>query len=124
MIITDAMEMWAAWQERYQVNLGHSGKSPVIASGGINCWDDLAESVDSWICGEIDAAMDDLVRIHPAQAAAVNHQYLHAVFRFPRGNLTELLGLALDWLFDDLTRRGVHVEAITQKTLAHNREMV
>lgn len=112
MLITDALKMWAAWHERYDLRLGYPCKSTGISTGGVTCWDDLAESVDGWMCGEIEAGVGDLEAIHPAQAAAINHNYLLAVYRFPRGNYPEMLSDGLDWLTGDLLRRGVYVEKL------------
>ncbi len=113
MLITDALQLWAGWQERYQLKLGYPAKSMGIASGGVNCWDDVSDAVDSWMCEVIETSVNDLSIKHPAQAAAVRHRYCQSVFRFPRMNYGDLLGKALDWLAEDLDRRGVYVKKIS-----------
>ena len=120
MVITDALELWADWQQRYRLKLGFPAKSMGIASGGVNCWDDVSDGVDSWICEVIEASVNDLSINHPAQAAAVNHRYCHAVFLFPRNSYADLLGKALDWLAEDLDRRGVYVDKLSEEVIKNS----
>lgn len=112
MLITDALKMWAAWQRRDRPRLGHPSKAVGFSTGGISCWDDVFEGTESWVCGEVDAAVEDLAQAHPAQAAAIAHRYLYAVYRFPRANYAGTLGEAHDWLVRALIRRGVDVVGI------------
>ena len=121
LLITDALKMWAAWQERYRLKLGYPAKSIGISSGGINCWDDLSDNVDGWICGEVDAAIVDLGRAHPSQAAAVNHCYSASVFRFPRHNYPQLLENGIEWLARELKRRGLQIDEISIDTIKEMR---
>lgn len=110
MLITEALKIWAIWQESYSLKLGYPAKVSAVATGGISCWDDLADSVDNWISGEVDASVSDLSMEHPAQGAAIHHEYLHAVWRFPRGDYREVLQHAHEWLTADLLRRGVQID--------------
>jgi len=111
MVIDELLEMWAAWQERYSLRLGHKAKSVGFATGGINCWDDLESSVSDWTCEAIDASVRQLSINHPSQAAAVHRQYLGTSWRFPRDNFTDMLEAGKRWLEVDLEKRNVVIEA-------------
>jgi hypothetical protein len=107
MVIDELLEMWAAWQERYSLRLGHKTKSVGFSTGGLRCWDDLESAVSDWTCESIDASIHQLSTIHPSQAAAVLRQYMGTSWRFPRDNFTEMLEAGKRWLETDLERRNV-----------------
>lgn len=108
MRIEDAMKMWASWQQNSGIRLWYPQKAVGFASGGINCWDDVELSTDAWMCGEIDAAVDQLP---PAQHAAIHNRYLEAVFRFPRNNYELLLEFALEEIIRLIRKKGVVISA-------------
>lgn len=117
MQITEILNLWAKWQNNRNLRLGYPSKSLAIASGGLNCWDDLAEDVDGWMCGECEAAINDL---QPEQFAAIHHNYLHAVYKFPRNDYPHILAGALNDLLVRLRRRGVVVENMLDNQQANN----
>jgi hypothetical protein len=84
---------------------------PDRASGGATCYtsldlDNVAayENLDRDLAEKTNAVIDSLV---PAERCAVYHRYLHAVFRFPRGDVDSLLARAKVNLEAGLRRRGV-----------------
>lgn len=66
--------------------------SGFVAGGNSRSFDEMADASDIRCAQAVDALVGGLA---PAERAAVNHTYLKAifpaVFRFPRGNLAELL---------------------------------
>ena len=109
MRIKEIMLMWADWHRAGRSRLGYPSRAAVIATGGVNCWDDIAEGVDTWICSETETAVNDL---EPIQACAIHHCYLHSVYRWPRGNYPEVLGVALDMVAERLKSLNVLVEDV------------
>lgn len=77
----------------------------VISKGasGAKSFDDLCEAADGAAAAATDALVDDLP---PAQRAAIWHVYLGCVWRFPRGNLEELLSDAREAIYYGLLVRG------------------
>jgi len=100
------LEEWAKWMRRDDGDLGYPRASAGFASGGISCWDDLVESIDSQKVLSIDAAIDSLP---PVQACAIHHCYLTSVYRFGRMSYAEALDRAHDGLLVILPARGVVV---------------
>lgn len=60
--------------------------------------------LDNWIAERVNAVVSDLA---PAPKAAIYHRFLHAVYRFPRGNYVEILQSAMERIRDGLRERQV-----------------
>ena len=62
------------------------------------------DKLDVWIADTTHAVICGLI---PIENAAIYHIYLQAVYRFPRGNYSEVLERARANVQDGLRRRGV-----------------
>lgn len=72
---------WALWMRHPGLRLGYPARSAGIQCGGISgddAFDCLCEQADEHAAVVMNRIIDDL---SPDEAAAINHQYLHAVYR-------------------------------------------
>lgn len=101
------LEDWARWQKGYRIRLGYSPKSAGFETGGTvseESGNDYS-NVDQTRYEMIDACVDDLAKINPAQAAAIMHRYMATVFRMR--DYPGSLALAHEWLYSAFRRKGV-----------------
>lgn len=98
------LEGWAEWMKRESVSLGYPKASIGFKTGGINCFDDLADAVDLATYQAVDAAIGSLP---PVLSCAIHHCYLASVYRFGRMQYEDALALAHDRLIETLPKRGV-----------------
>lgn len=103
-----ALQDWADWTRAYTgaERIGHANHCVVSCSSAGKNWQDFEDSVNRFRNDCVEVVVDDL---SPAQKCAINHQYLDAVFRFPRGNFDELLLDAHIRVRQELIRKGVVV---------------
>lgn len=101
------MRNWVTWMH---ADLGPRG-CPNRACGGARNYtsmdlDNVAayENLDRDLAERTDAVIDDLA---PAERCAINHKYLHAVFRFNRESYEDVLARALVNVLAGLRRRNV-----------------
>jgi len=74
---------WRKWMRDGVLTEGYPAKSSGFIGGGLSrTFDEMVESADTRCAEIVDAVVNSL---SSAQRAAVYHQYLYAVFRFPRG---------------------------------------
>lgn len=98
------LEDWADWMRGYRIATGYKKHSTVVAAAGNKHWEDILVQVDAQINRTVDTAINDL----PInQMAAINHRYLHAVYRFPRDNYAESLTAAHETLMRVLPKKNV-----------------
>ena len=97
------LTLWRDWMRSHSSRIGYPSHSAGFSSGGISCWDDLAESVDGYAVRAADAAIDSLTPIH---RAVLCHVYLQAVFRF-RVPLELALPAAQEAFMGEMRKRGV-----------------
>lgn len=76
-----------------------------VGGGYSTSFEDMCESADASAAEAVGALVESL---SPVQSAAVNHRYLRAVYRFPRGNFDEALVTALESIGAGLIRRGFY----------------
>ena len=113
MRIHDALQMWAEWQGRYRHNYGAPSHACGIGGAGQTCWDDISESVDSWICQCVETAVNDLPS---SQKAAIQHRYQSRRLETSAKDYADNLNLALDTLTIGLRNKGVDVPANEPET--------
>lgn len=83
------LDNWRRYMRSGVVVDGMPGRSAVCQGGGISAtFDELVDATDMRCAQAVDALM---LGLSHTERAAINHVYLYAVFRFPRGNLSELL---------------------------------
>jgi hypothetical protein len=107
MTLDNALRDWAEWSNTQNHRLWYPQKSVGFATGGINCWDDLENQVDSYICNAVDTAIHDL---QPIERAAIYTKYIHAVYRFPRQNFEQIIENAEQNLLKALDKKGVALD--------------
>lgn len=95
---------WKSWMYAGAVGEGYPKETPGMFSSGNAHFDDMADASERRSAKACDAVINGLV---PAQRAAVYHRYLHAVYRFPRGNLDDLLVAARDAVRSALQGKGI-----------------
>lgn len=85
------LAMWALWMKAGSVGTGYPKKSAGIASGGINCWDDLSDEIDAHTVTTVNTILHDLDHRH---YAAISNFYCGKMWNY-RGDETETLKAAL-----------------------------
>ena|SRR3990167_3825801 len=100
------LDNWRRWMRSDVPVDGYPSRSLVCSSSGHSVtFDALVDAADIRCAMAVDALMRGL---SPAEGAAINHVYLYAVFRFPRGNLADLLLTAKLKLARGLVSRGFY----------------
>lgn len=106
--LTWQFENWARWMRGDALPEG----LPVKASGGMHPYlieagdsEVSYEKLDLWSAEATNAAIEGLESL--AERAAIQHRYLHAVYRFPRGNYPMVLLDARAKVRESLVKRGV-----------------
>lgn len=72
---------WAIWMRHPGLRLGYPARSAGLQCGGISghdAFDELCEQADEHAAIVINRIIDDL---ETDESAAINHKYLHAVYR-------------------------------------------
>ena len=96
---------WSKWMRSGANKQAAPRESSGLTSGGASQnFDDMVEAVDRRVAATMNVIIDDLP---PAQSAAVHHEYLHSVYRFPRGNFAALLAEAKLGVGHGLAKKGV-----------------
>lgn len=72
------LRIWADYMRRGTVGKGAPTKSAGFATGGIGCWDDLEESVDSSLATEVNTILNDMTGQH---YCAISNHYASRVWR-------------------------------------------
>jgi len=100
------LDNWRKWMHSGALKgLGAPGKSCGFVGGGYNNdFDSMCITADRQSAEIMDAMIQSLTAV---QQAAIHHRYLHAVFRFPRGNYAEALLLACTKLRAGMGARGL-----------------
>lgn len=99
------LDNWARWMRGGRVTDGFPRQSAGMSSGGKSVhFDELANASERKVAAACNAIINDLP---PAQYAAISCEYLHAVYRFPRGNQAECLERGRDGVRSGLESRGV-----------------
>ena len=110
MTILEILDVWSNWHKHQPLKLGYPSKSLAIASGGVNCWDDVERGIDGWIAGETESAVNDLP---PDQHIVIHMQYVsnhsHAENKYIVSEHT--LTKALETITSTLRRKGVVVDS-------------
>lgn len=107
--MTDERLEWHLWNWRTWMYSGKTVEGYPMASAGLRSigqsdFDDMAEASDIRCARACNAIVEGLP---PAQAAAVYRKWLHAVYRFPRGNFECCLAMAMDTIRAGLESRGI-----------------
>ena len=97
---------WRRWMKHDNVTDGAPGKASGCVGGGYSqSFDDMVDAADVRCAMVMDALVNSL---NPIERAAVYHQYLYAVYRFPRENLERALYSARLKIAGWLVIRGVY----------------
>ena len=106
MTILEILDVWSNWHKHQPLKLGYPSKSLAIASGGVNCWDDVEQGVDTWIAGETESAINDLP---PDQYIVIHRQYVNERLQTNQIVSGQLLTKAHETITSTLRRKGVVV---------------
>jgi hypothetical protein len=100
------LQNWRDWK-RTGRKQGAWGYVAVGLSGGGTSmdFDDMVEESDRRVASIVDTLINDLQAV---QSAAIHHQYLAAVFRFPRLDFKQSLETAKWELGKGLAKKGVY----------------
>ena len=102
------LEDWVEWCKLFKEKTGYPKKSAGFATGGINCYDDMEDSIKNDKYDSLTAAVKDLYDENQVYAAAIYMRYgISRVFRFPRDNFEQTLILAHDRLVIICKRKGI-----------------
>lgn len=83
------LDNWRKWMRRDEVTTGYPRKAAGCVGGGYSqTFDDMVDAMDIR-CAEVTDAL--ISHLPHSERAALHHEYLYAVFRFPRGNFDEAL---------------------------------
>lgn len=97
---------WRRYMRRDDVTDGYPGKAAGCIGGGYSqTFDDMVDAADVRCARVMDALVSSLSTI---ERAAINHQYLYAVFRHGRGELEEALLRARYRIAAWLVQRGIY----------------
>jgi hypothetical protein len=97
---------WRRWMRKDSVTDGAPHKAAGCVGGGYSqSFDDMADASDIRCARILDALVSSLV---PVERAAINHEYLYAVWRSGRGDLPLYLGSARLKIAKWLVERGVY----------------
>ena len=97
---------WRTWMHSGELSkLRAPAKSAGFMAGGYNNdFDSMCEIADVRAARAMDAMIESL----PAnETAAIHHRYLHAVYRFPRGNFEKSLQSARERLIAGMPGRAL-----------------
>lgn len=81
------LRLWSDFMRLGTVGNGYPKRSAGISCGGINCWDDVEDELDSSRATEVNTVMNDLENRH---YCAISNHYCSKVWRF-RGDEMEIL---------------------------------
>lgn len=96
---------WADWMHSGRGVQGLPRSSVGLSTGGGQAsFDDLADGSERRVAAACNAIIEGLP---PAVSAALFNKYLHAVYRFPRGNQEECLERGRQGVRAGLERRGI-----------------
>lgn len=103
------LENWATWQFRSgSTARGYPSRagSGIGVSHGSRTFEEMAETADDNCARAVEAVLGDLTTL---ERCAVHHEYLSAVYRFPRDQRghAELYRAARDKIGKALSRRGI-----------------
>lgn len=100
------LRAWRAWMvsSDHHKELGYPSTSPGFVTGGINCWDDLEESIGGVLVQAVDSIVAGLEVI---ERGAIYHHYLACVWRAREGVLEEALERAVGKVGRKLIERGL-----------------
>lgn len=97
---------WRRWMKNDVIGDGYPTYAAGFVHGGNSMtFDEMMDSSDIRCARAVDALMRGLT---PAERCAINHNYLRAVFRFPRDNLPELLRSARFRIACGLVARAIY----------------
>ena len=100
------MRNWVRWMHTGQMVEGFPTTAAGCVGGGYSTsFDDMCDSADESAGAAVGALIESLTAI---QGAAIQHCYLQAVYRFPRGNYDAALVSALESIGAGLVRRGFY----------------
>jgi hypothetical protein len=100
------MRNWVRWMHTGHLADGYPETACGCVGGGYSTsFEDMCESADAAAAEAVGALIESLT---PIEGAAVNHRYLRAVYRFPRGNYDTALMSAMDSIGAGLVRRGFY----------------
>ena len=95
---------WAMWMRSGREGDGFGESTGVSSGGSSQHFEDMCDESDKRCAKITNTIIEDL---GPGEQMAIHHAYLHAVFRFQRGNLAELLAMAKIKVGIGLNKRGV-----------------
>ncbi len=95
---------WSRWHKTGGSEQGVKIAVGLTSGGASQNVDDMTENEDRKCARTTNTIINDLP---PAQGAAVHHEYLHSVYRFPRGNFAALLAEAKSAIGRGLAKKGV-----------------
>lgn len=95
---------WAMWMKSGSAVDGYGESTGVSSGGSSQHFEDMCDESDKRCAKITDTIIMDL---SPAERGAISVAYLHAVYRFPRGNFEELLRCAKNKVGIALNKRGV-----------------
>lgn len=97
---------WRRFMRKDDVTDGYPGKASGCVGGGYSqTFDDMVDAEDVRCARIVDALVSSLVAV---ERAAIHHEYLYAVFRFPRGNFEQALYSGRLKVAGWLVARGVY----------------
>ena len=97
---------WRRWMRCGSVTDGYPSKGAGCVGGGYSrTLDDMMDTSDIRVAGIVDALVCSLA---PAESAAIHHEYLYAVFRFPRGDFAQTLECGRLKVAKWLVSRGIY----------------
>jgi hypothetical protein len=103
------LDQWAIWKRGGWTAHMRSGGSGTPDYTGSTHVEDMEEQMDARCARIMDTLIDDMAVLSPAQACAVHHHYLNAVYRFSdRYPLGRALREAKVWLGKGLVRKGIY----------------
>lgn len=100
------MDNWRRLMRSDVIVDGYPGRSTRLSSGGgSSTFDELVDAADKRCAEAVDALMESLSM---GERIAINHTYLHAVYRLERQSLPELLQAARVKIARGLKARGIY----------------
>lgn len=100
------LDLWKRWKASGQHEGAYGSVAVGLSSGGASqAFDDMADASERRCARTVDVLIEDLP---PAERCALHHEYLHAVFRFPRNNLDQLLASAKRAIGRGLAAKGIY----------------
>lgn len=97
---------WRRFMRKDDVTEGYPRTAAGCVGGGYSqTFDDMVDAQDVRVARVFDSLVNSLT---PVERAAIYHEYLYAVFRFPRGNFEEALERGRYRIAAWLVIRGVY----------------